>query len=172
MYSAERRDMPVLKMTGRTLDECKAKLFEKFNNEYTICGKRTMLKGGFFGIGQKEVVEVSYTVDREEDVQKNTAAYTTKLSSGDGTDALERECEAAGADIALYGHTHIAAEIRRSVYIVNPGSISYPRSLTPPSFAVLELDGKNSNAVFYRIDVRFDGMHFTPFTPKKTSLWI
>lgn len=81
--------MPVLKITGRTLDECKAKLFEKFNNEYTICGKRTMLKGGFFGIGQKEVVEVSYTVDREEDVQKNTAAYTTKLSSGDGTDALD-----------------------------------------------------------------------------------
>jgi len=89
MYSAERRDMPVLKMTGRTLDECKAKLFEKFNNEYTICGKRTMLKGGFFGIGQKEVVEVSYTVDREEDVQKNAAAYTTKLSSGNGTDALD-----------------------------------------------------------------------------------
>ena len=89
MYSAERRDVPVLKMTGRTLDECKAKLFEKFNNEYTICGKRTMLKGGFFGIGQKEVVEVSYTVDREEDVQKNAAAYTTKLSSRDGTDALE-----------------------------------------------------------------------------------
>ena len=89
-----------------------------------------------------------------------------------GTDALERECEAAGADIALYGHTHIAAEIRRSVYIVNPGSISYPRSLTPPSFAVLELDGKNSNAVFYRIDAHLDGVRFTPFTPKKTSLWI
>ena len=47
MYSADRRDVPVLKMTGRTLDECKAKLFEKFNNEYTIRGKRTMLKGGF-----------------------------------------------------------------------------------------------------------------------------
>ena len=89
MYSAERRDMPVLKMTGRTLDECKAKLFEKFNNEYTIRGKRTMLKGGFFGIGQKEVVEVSYTVDREDDVPKNAAAHTTRLSSGDGTDALE-----------------------------------------------------------------------------------
>ena len=89
-----------------------------------------------------------------------------------GTEALECECEAAGADIALYGHTHIAAEMRRGVYIVNPGSISYPRSLTPPSFAVLELDGKNSNAVFYRIDVHLDGVRFTPFTPKKTSLWI
>jgi len=88
-----------------------------------------------------------------------------------GTDAIERECKAAGADIALYGHTHIAAEIRRSVYVVNPGSISYPRSLTPPSFAVLELDGKNRNAVFYRIDARLDGVHFTPFTPKKASLW-
>ena len=87
MYSAERRDVPVLKMTGRTLDECKAKLFEKFNNEYTIRGKRTMLKGGFLGIGQKEVVEVSYTVDREDDVQKTASAYASKLSSRDGTDA-------------------------------------------------------------------------------------
>ena len=89
MYSAERRDVPVLKMTGRTLDECREKLFEKFNNEYTIRGKRTMLKGGFFGIGQKEVVEVSYTVDREDDVQKNTVARTTGISSRDGTDALD-----------------------------------------------------------------------------------
>ena len=75
-------------MTGRTLDECKAKLFEKFNNEYTIRGKRTMLKGGFLGIGQKEVVEVSYTVDREDDVQK-TAAQAGRLSVRDGTDALD-----------------------------------------------------------------------------------
>ena len=89
MYSADRRDAPVLKMTGRTLDECKAKLFEKFNNEYTIRGKRTMLKGGFFGIGQKEVVEVSYTVDREDDVQKNTVARATGIPSCDGTDALD-----------------------------------------------------------------------------------
>ena len=89
MYSADRRDAPVLKMTGRTLDECKAKLFEKFNNEYTIRGKRTMLKGGFFGIGQKEVVEVSYTVDREDDVQKNTVARATGIPSRDGTDALD-----------------------------------------------------------------------------------
>ena len=89
MYSAERRDVPVLKMTGRTLDECREKLFEKFNNEYTICGKRTMLKGGFFGIGQKEVVEVSYTVDREDDVSKSAAAHTTRLSPRDGTDALD-----------------------------------------------------------------------------------
>lgn len=88
MYNAERRDAPVLKMTGRTLDECKAKLFEKFNNEYTICGKRTMLKGGFLGIGQKEVVEVSYTIDSEDGGQKNTSAYTPKISSGNGTDAL------------------------------------------------------------------------------------
>lgn len=88
MYSADRRDVPVLKMTGRTLDECKAKLFEKFNNEYTIRGKRTMLKGGFFGIGQKEVVEVSYTVDREDEIPKNTAARSTGIPSRE-TDALD-----------------------------------------------------------------------------------
>lgn len=62
MYSGDQQELPVMKITGRTLSECKEKLYEKFGRNYTIRDRRTKLKGGFLGFGQKEVVEVSYTV--------------------------------------------------------------------------------------------------------------
>ncbi len=103
------------------------------------------------------------------------------------TETLEAEAEFAGADIAVYGHTHIAAEARRKIYLMNPGSCARPRRQTPPGFAVLELSGKNISTVFYRIDSGGgmpsrsfcsvgqgkDGQDtaFTPFFPDPKSLW-
>ena len=89
-----------------------------------------------------------------------------------GTTALAEESGIAGADIVLYGHTHIADETRSGVYIVNPGSIAHPRAGTPPSFCILEIDKKNVSTVFYRIDVSGQGVQFVPFLPEKASLWI
>lgn len=89
-----------------------------------------------------------------------------------GTQPLEEEAQIAGADIVLYGHTHIADETRGSVYMLNPGSISHPRGGTPPSFAVLDLGSTDINAVFYRIDVSGGKIQFIPFIPEKTSLWM
>ena len=136
---------------------------DRFPSRFDPCGKKS--PGGLYEliIPKRQILKVAGHVIYAVHGHEQGAYY--------GTDAIERECKAAGADIAVYGHTHIAAEIRRSVYIVNPGSISYPRALTPPSFAILELDGKNSNAVFYRIDAKLDGVQFTPFAPKTTSLW-
>lgn len=46
----------------------------------------------------------------------------------DGTDTLLSAAKQRGADIALYGHTHIArTEYSEGVYIINPGSCSCPR---------------------------------------------
>ena len=88
-----------------------------------------------------------------------------------GTDAIAEAAKNAGAAVALYGHTHVAAETHAGVYLVNPGSITYPRAGMPPSFAILELGKNFINAVFYKIEVRLRDMRFTPFAPKKTSLW-
>jgi uncharacterized protein len=89
-----------------------------------------------------------------------------------GTESLEEEAKAVGADIALYGHSHITDETRGDVYKMNPGSIAYPRGGTPPSFAILELEGRNINTVFFRIDMTLKGIQFVPFSPEKVSLWI
>jgi putative phosphoesterase len=46
-----------------------------------------------------------------------------------------------GADVAVYGHTHIADLTRTgSVLWVNPGSASCPRGGGPPSVAIVEVE--------------------------------
>jgi uncharacterized protein len=87
-----------------------------------------------------------------------------------GMELLKEEAETAGADIVLYGHTHIADETRNNVYLVNPGSLSYPRAGTQSSFAILELAGLNVNTVFYHIETTLQGIQFIPFLPHKKYL--
>ncbi len=57
------------------------------------------------------------------------------------TDMLEDEARSAGADIALYGHTHIP-EIHEAggVMVMNPGSLAYPRQRDRRcSYGVIEI---------------------------------
>lgn len=42
-------------------------------------------------------------------------------------------------DVLIYGHTHIPlAEKHRDIFILNPGSITFPKENTPNSYGVLE----------------------------------
>jgi len=68
--------------------------------------------------------------------------YGVKL----GFEGLCRAAREAGADIALFGHTHRAWKERRDgVLLLNPGSISGRGETT---FAVLELEGPRVGACF------------------------
>ena len=61
-----------------------------------------------------------------------------------GLQHLADRAKTLGADIALYGHTHmpILTEID-GVTILNPGSLSEPRQYgRKPSFAVIEIDDR------------------------------
>ena len=60
-------------------------------------------------------------------------------------DRLGRRAKELGADVALFGHTHMP-ELREvdGVTLLNPGSISLPRQNgRQPSFAIIELDSRN-----------------------------
>lgn len=50
------------KLTGRDEEDCRRMLFNMFGSRYQIIGSRTILKGGFLGLGQKEYCEVRYIV--------------------------------------------------------------------------------------------------------------
>ncbi len=55
-----------------------------------------------------------------------------------------------GADIVLYGHTHIARETQiDGVYLCNPGSIG---GYSDASFGVLTLDGNNALFSYKRLE--------------------
>jgi hypothetical protein len=48
----------------------------------------------------------------------------------------------SGADLAVYGHTHVASVVREEgTLFVNPGSASLPRGRDPASAALVDDDG-------------------------------
>lgn len=79
------------------------------------------------GIKEIEGVKIFYTHGHTFGV-KSTTAHLLKT-------AKQNECK-----IALYGHTHIADTVYEDgVYLVNPGSVSHPRSGSP-SYAVIDIE--------------------------------
>lgn len=64
-----------------------------------------------------------------------------------GRDWLMEEAQNRGADIVLYGHTHVPRieyDDERRIYAVNPGSLTYPRQEGHnPSYIIMEIDDKN-----------------------------
>lgn len=70
-----------------------------------------------------------------------------------GEQNVTRAAEAAGARIALFGHTHVPYENIGKVFVLNPGSCYIPRYGRTPTFATLFLK-KNSDSiesVFYEL---------------------
>ena len=97
----------------------------------------------------------SYTYsefDITQDKCLTLGGYTLYLCHGDrfgvggGVTALAAYAAYKHADIALYGHTHIAHEEYRPAegdrapqWILSPGSVSLPRDGAYPSFGILDL---------------------------------
>ena len=79
---------------------------------------------------------------------------------------LEQCAATYNANTVLYGHTHVPFEIlTRKAYIMNPGSIGYPRNHSKPGFAILEISEKAVYSIFYKIEFDPD-IHFTPYHPE------
>ncbi|MCR4618046.1 MAG: metallophosphoesterase [Lachnospiraceae bacterium] len=90
------------------------------------------------------------------EVEFNVGKYKCMATHGHryyvsmGTERLFAEARDRGLDVIMYGHTH-KPEIKRegNIYVVNPGSLSYPRQEgRKPSYMIMELD-------------RFEELHFT-----------
>lgn len=58
-----------------------------------------------------------------------------------GYDRISYAGEEKGADIVLFGHTHMPAiENFGKIKIMNPGSISQPRGIDIPSYGIINID--------------------------------
>lgn len=59
-----------------------------------------------------------------------------------GTERLESKAADEGLDVVLFGHTHVPLLNQTpSLLLLNPGSIGYPRGMSPPTYALLEISG-------------------------------
>ncbi|MFA6856948.1 MAG: hypothetical protein WCR31_07050 [Treponema sp.] len=61
-----------------------------FGHEYTIRGKRQILHGGFLGLGQKEWVEVTYTVNNGVDISSQPVSVQPQKTSDDEIAAFRK----------------------------------------------------------------------------------
>jgi predicted phosphodiesterase len=86
-----------------------------------------------------------------------------------GHERLAEAAKAAGAGIAIFGHTHVPcleyvnagpAGFTEKILLLNPGSIGRPRSRIGASFAVLEIPDPISNEAA-RPRVQFWGLSET-----------
>jgi putative phosphoesterase len=67
-----------------------------------------------------------------------------------GYEGIASAAAAAGAGIALFGHTHVPCleySEHGGILLLNPGSIGRPRSSSGPSFATLEVAGSTPPTV-------------------------
>ena len=48
---------------GPSLEVCREKLFSRYGDRYQIMNYRTVMKGGFFGLFNREMIHVDYVVD-------------------------------------------------------------------------------------------------------------
>ena len=72
-------------------------------------------------------------------------AYSVSL----GTQRLKTEARRKGADIVMYGHTHVpVVDIEPDLVTLNPGSLTYPRQTgRQPSYIIMEID-KEGNTTY------------------------
>lgn len=98
-----------------------------------------------------------------------THGHKFALYSGIG--ALVKAAAEEGADVALYGHTHVAAVqyISPGIFAVNPGSCSRPRAGQPQTYALIELSRQNPYASISFRELRPTGS--VPFNPESSSLY-
>ncbi len=77
-------------------------------------------------------------------------------------DDLLIEAKTRGADLVLFGHTHVqTVQEKDGVLMVNPGSCALPNASDLPQYAIVDLDG----------DPKVDLRSFEPNDPKDSKFW-
>lgn len=70
MYSDN--NLPTNKICGKSLDDCKIKLFEMYHKNYQIKNIQTIPHPGLFGIFKKDITEVTYVINNKENSYNNS----------------------------------------------------------------------------------------------------
>lgn len=66
---------------------------------------------------------------------------------------LEIDPKAAGFQVVVYGHSHLAKiETRKEVLYINPGAAGPKRFSLPVTLVIMEIEGKSVKAKIYKLD--------------------
>lgn len=84
--------------------------------------------------------EGTFTVDKRKIFYTHGHKYNVKY----GHEYIVSNAKFNGADIVLYGHSHVSlCQEHGGVLVINPGSLSCPRDGSRGTYAVLEIKGSS-----------------------------
>lgn len=119
---------------------------EIFNGVITVKGNNDFQK-----FDREKVVKIDGLVFYISHGHEQYVYFDTKPNVR-GTNEFVEHARTFNADIAIYGHTHVA-EVHEhdGVLVINPGSTNFPRSFTmrQPSYAILTIEGNQRDVRFY-----------------------
>ncbi len=78
---AMKDNYPIKTLLFKNMEEARKVLFDTYQNRYEIVNKREILTGGFFGLGQKEKLEISFRVKDFPENFSKMPSYGSSLSS-------------------------------------------------------------------------------------------
>lgn len=183
-------DSEAKKMTGKTEDDCRRKLYQTYGSGYEIIGARTILKGGFFGLGQKEYCEVKYIVkprplSSTESFEQSRKEILSKVAGGNSgvpikqlanidkkLEELQNALDEKLSNLTVTGGTQEHPSIQKieNLLIQNEFSISYINNIKTrlrADLAIEELD--NFDLVQKKVvDWIGESIEIYPKTPKKS----
>lgn len=80
------------------------------------------------------------------------------------TEVLKQMAQESGTSIVAFGHTHCPFEAHESVYLVNGGGLSFPRSGSKPGFAFMQIASGKVYSTFYA-QMSHRDKSFSQYTP-------
>ena len=106
-----------------------------------------------FSVPDNKVLEIPGKNPALYPVRKFFLSHGNRYHVREGYKTIAAAARNAGAEAALFGHTHVPyCATVDGIFLLNPGSISRPRSNTGCTFAVLECPGTGPLAArFYRL---------------------
>lgn len=118
-------------------------------NRYLLCGDSSLPKnsiGRFISVAGNHDY-VNYKDEYETEIEGNRIlmvhGHLFGIYPGNITNLIEY-ATSRKYDIVFYGHTHIFMnEVINGIRFINPGSIFFSRDMSEPSFAYIEIDGKD-----------------------------
>lgn len=81
------------------------------------------------------------------------ASHGHHYSASQRAERLAERAASYGAKMACFGHSHVAfLEQIDGIWVLNPGSVSYPREANGPSFAIVTIAGEQCSVDIIRTD--------------------
>lgn len=104
-----------------------------------------MTKVGVIGVkGNCDIENVEDEILFETEGYNIFVCHGHKYNVNNGLIDLENKAKNIGADIVIFGHTHVPANITKDdILFLNPGSVSLPREVSYRSFLILNIENNN-----------------------------